>query len=307
MDLKEQAKQDYLAGMKIKDIAQKIGKSASTIRSWKSRYKWDGVSDKVAKVATKSDATKRNKNATQHKNVAVSQKADQVIDELADSDLTDKQKAFVIEYVRLFNATQAYINVYDVDYTTAKTAGPRMLENVGVKSAIEMLRKARLHDLGANRQDILSDLMKQSFSDIGSYLDFGQHDEYAKDANGNPVLDIDGNPVMKHMSWVQLKDRAMVDTSLIKKVSIGRDGVVLDLYDKQAAQARLLAELNKQQPDELSKAQVKRAKAEAILAEAKAARVDDDQSSEEVMLAKIMDALEVGAADDGEDSEEDSN
>lgn len=307
MDLKEQAKQDYLAGMKIKDIAQKIGKSASTIRSWKSRYKWDAVSDKVAKAATKSVATKRNKNATQHKNVAVSQKADQVIDELADSDLTDKQKAFVIEYVRLFNATQAYINVYDVDYKTAKTAGPRMLENVGVKSAIEMLRKARLHDLGANRQDILTDLMKQSFSDIGSYLDFGQHDEYARDANGKPVLDIDGNPVMKHMSWVQLKDGAMVDTSLIKKVSIGRDGVVLDLYDKQAAQARLLAELNKQQPDELSKAQVKRAKAEAILAEAKAARVDDDQSSEEVMLTKIMDALEVGAANDGEDSEEDSN
>lgn len=44
MDIKEQAKQNYLAGMKIKDIANKIGKSASTIRSWKSRYKWDGVS-----------------------------------------------------------------------------------------------------------------------------------------------------------------------------------------------------------------------------------------------------------------------
>ena len=298
MDLKEQAKQDYLAGMKIKDIAQKIGKSASTIRSWKSRYKWDDVSDKVAKTATKSVATKRNKNATQHKNVATSQKADQVIDELADSDLTDKQKAFVIEYVRLFNATQAYINIYDVDYATAKTNGPRMLENAGVKSAIEMLRKARLHDLGANRQDILTDLMKQSFSDIGSYLDFGEHDEFAQDAMGEPIIDTDGNRVIKHMSWVQLKDKSKVDTSLIKKVSIGRDGVVLDLYDKQAAQARLLAELNKQQPDELSKAQVKRAKAEAILAEAKAARVDDDQSSEEVMLAKIMDALQAGEQND---------
>lgn len=298
MDLKEQAKQAYLAGMKIKDIAQKIGKSASTIRSWKSRYKWDGVADRVAKTATKNVAKKRNKNATQHKNVATSQKADQVINELADSGLTDKQKAFVIEYVRLFNATQAYINVYGVDYTTAKTAGPRMLENVGVKSAIESLRKARLHDLGANRQDILTDLMKQSFSDIGSYLDFGEHDEFAQDAMGEPIIDTDGNRVIKHMSWVQLKDKSKVDTSLIKKVSIGRDGVVLDLYDKQAAQARLLAELNKQQPDALSDAQVRRAKAEAILAEAKAARVDDDQSSEEVMLAKIMDALQTGEQND---------
>jgi phage terminase small subunit len=298
MDLKEQAKQDYLAGMKIKDIAQKIGKSASTIRSWKSRYKWDDVSDRVAKAATK-----RNKNATQHKNVAMSQKADQVIDELADSDLTDKQKAFVIEYVRLFNATQAYINIYDVDYTTAKTNGPRMLENAGVKSAIEMLRKARLHDLGANRQDILTDLMKQSFSDIGDYLDFGKDDVQLEDEYGKDAVDKDGKPLISHRSWVQLKDKSKVDTSLIKKVSIGRDGVVLDLYDKQTAQARLLAELNKQQPDELSKAQVKRAKAEAILAEAKASRVDDDQSSEEVMLAKIMDALEVGNLNDKEETE----
>ena len=303
MDLKEQAKQDYLAGMKIKDIAQKIGKSASTIRSWKSRYKWDDVSDKVAKAATKSVATKRNKNATQHKNVAMSQKADQVINELADSDLTDKQKAFVTEYVRLFNATQAYINVYDVNYKTALAAGPRMLGNVRIQSLIQELREAKLHDLGANRQDILTDLMKQSFSDIGDYLDFGKDDIFSKDYKGDKKLDVDGNPIIKHSSWVQLKDKSKVDTSLIKKVSIGRDGVVLDLYDKQTAQARLLAELNKQQPDELSKAQVKRAKAEAILAEAKASRVDDDQSSEEVMLAKIMDALEVGNLNDKEETE----
>ncbi|QPI46238.1 terminase small subunit [Weissella paramesenteroides] len=303
MDLKEQAKQDYLAGMNIKDIAQKIGKSASTIRSWKSRYKWDDVSDSVAKAATKSFATKRNKNATQHKNVATSQEADQVIDELANSDLTDKQKAFVIEYVRLFNATQAYINVYGVDYTTAMVNGSRMLRNAKVQSLIQELREARLHDLGANRQDILNDLMKQSFSDIGNYLDFGKNDVQLKDEYGEDAVDKYGKPLISHRSWVQLKDKSKVDTSLIKKVSIGRDGVVLDLYDKQTAQARLLAELNKQQPDELSKAQVKRAKAEAILAEAKASRVDDDQSSEEVMLAKIMDALEVGNLNDKEETE----
>lgn len=149
-----------------------------------------------------------------------------MIDELANSDLTDKQKAFVIEYVRLFNATQAYINIYDVDYETAKANGPRLLANARVKSVVEQLRKARLHDLGANRQDILTDLMKQSFSDIGSYLDFGEHDEFAQDAMGEPIIDTDGNRVIKHMSWVQLKDKSKVDTSLIKKVSIGRDGVV---------------------------------------------------------------------------------
>jgi phage terminase small subunit len=235
---------------------------------------------------------------TKSKKGAPKNEVEQVIDELADSELTDKQKAFVIEYVRLFNATQAYINVYDVDYKTALAAGPRMLGNVRIQSLIQEMREARLHDLGANKEDILADLMKQAFSDIGDYLDFGKNNVSIKDDYGKDMLDKDGKPLISHRSWVQLKDKSKVDTSLIKKVSIGRDGVVLDLYDKQAAQARLLAELNKQQPDALSDAQVRRAKAEAILAEAKAARVDDDQSSEEVMLAKIMDALQAGEQND---------
>ncbi|GEP74128.1 small terminase subunit [Weissella thailandensis] len=41
-------------------------------------------------------------------------------------------------------------------------------------------------------------------------------------------------------------------------------------------------------------------KAEADIAEARAARFDKDQSSEEVILAKIMDALEVGNLNDEE-------
>lgn len=289
----ENAEQDYNAGMKYKDIADKYGVTINTVKSWKRRYEW--VRNKSA-PPQKSVHTKSKKGAPKNE-------VEQVIDELADSELTDKQKAFVIEYVRLFNATQAYINVYDVDYDTAKANGPRMLANARVKSLIQEMRQARLHDLGANKEDILADLMKQSFSDIGNYLDFGNYDVLAVDNEGNVKLDTDDNPVIYHESWVNLKDKSKVDTSLIKKVSIGRDGVVLDLYDKQAAQARLLAELNKQQPDELSKAQVKRAKAEAILAEAKAARVDDDQSSEEVMLAKIMDALEVGNLNDKKETE----
>lgn len=147
--------------------------------------------------------------------------------------------------MRLFNATQAYINVYDVDYATAMVNGSRMLRNAKVQSLIQELREARLHDLGANRQDILTDLMKQSFSDIGNYLEFGAYDVLAMDSEGNVKLDVDDNPVKYHETLLQLKDKPKVDTSLIKKVSIGRDDVVLDLYNKQAAQARLLAELNK--------------------------------------------------------------
>ena len=241
-----QAKQYYLSGMKIKEIAEKLGKSSATIRSWKSRYKWDD--DSVA-TPKKNVATKRNKNATQHENVATQNATEKAIDDLDSSELTDRQKAFVVEYVKSFNATQSYINVYGVDYNTAQVAGPRLLGNVRVSSEIERLRKARLHDVGVTRNDIVSELAKQAFANVGDYLEFGQHDEFAVDKKGKQLLDADGNPIMLHRSWVQLKDKSQVDTSLIKKVSIGRDGVVLDLYDKQSAQAKLLELLEAEEVD----------------------------------------------------------
>lgn len=270
----ENAEEDYNAGMKYKDIADKYDVALSTVKSWKQRYSW----------SRNKDAPPKKSMRTKSKSTHTKNEVEQVIDELADSELTDKQKAFVIEYVRLFNATQAYINVYDVDYDTAKANGPRMLANARVKSLIQEMRQARLHDLGANKEDILADLMKQSFSDIGDYLDFGRTDIYAKDYKGNKELDVDGNPIIKHSSWVQLKDKSKVDTSLIKNVSIGRDGVVLDLYDKQAAQKKLLEELNKLIPDDMQNAQVRKAKAEADMAESKAKLMNDDRGSLETKI-----------------------
>lgn len=265
----EYAEQDYNAGMKYKDIADKYGVTINTVKSWKRRYEW---------VRNKSAPPQRSVH-TKSKKGAPKNEVEQVIDELADSELTDKQKAFVIEYVRLFNATQAYINVYDVDYDTAMVNGSRMLRNAKVQSLVKDMRQARLHDLGANKEDILADLMKQSFSDIGNYLNFGAYDVLATDNEGNVKLDVEDNPVKHHQSWVQLKDKSQVDTSLIKKVSIGRDGVVLDLYDKQAAQKKLLEELNKLAPDDMQNAQVRKAKAEADMAEAKAKEYIEDSSA----------------------------
>ncbi len=65
---REQAKRDYVAGMKYKDLAQKYGVSINTIKSWKQRYKWNrkGMHTKE-KVCTqkksKQGAPPGNKNA----------------------------------------------------------------------------------------------------------------------------------------------------------------------------------------------------------------------------------------------------
>uniref|UniRef100_UPI003F52D4FA terminase small subunit n=1 Tax=Lactobacillus acidophilus TaxID=1579 RepID=UPI003F52D4FA len=119
----EEAEQDYLSGLKYKDIADKYGVSISTVKSWKSRYwKSDGSATKDEKVAQKVAK------------VATKKLTEKAIDELSDSELTDKQKAFVLDYLRISNATQAYINVYDVDYKTANVNASRLLVNASIQN-----------------------------------------------------------------------------------------------------------------------------------------------------------------------------
>lgn len=65
------AEQDYMSGMKYKDIAEKYGVTINTVKSWKVRYKWNkkGVHTKSEKVCTqkrKKGAQPGNKNAAGH-------------------------------------------------------------------------------------------------------------------------------------------------------------------------------------------------------------------------------------------------
>lgn len=119
MDAKEQAKQYYLEGMAIKDIADKLGKTAGTVRSWKSRGKWDSPpTDKEPKKSTKKDATQRNKKsatlqrntATQHENVATLDE-----DELDADGLTSKQAQFAYLVANGMSKSGAYREAYDVE------------------------------------------------------------------------------------------------------------------------------------------------------------------------------------------------
>lgn len=59
------AEHDYELGMKYKDIAEKYGVSLNTVRSWKTRYKWQkkgsqkDVHIKTKDVHKKSQVKKR--------------------------------------------------------------------------------------------------------------------------------------------------------------------------------------------------------------------------------------------------------
>ncbi|AFS40263.1 MULTISPECIES: terminase small subunit [Leuconostoc gelidum group] len=225
----EEAEQDYLSGLKYKDIADKYGVSISTVKSWKSRY-WN--SDKVA--------TKDKKVAQKVAKVAKPKPTEKAIDELSDSTLTDKQKAFVIDYLRISNATQAYINVYDVPYSTARVSGSRMLTNDNIKNEIKSLRKSKLQELGVDSFDLMEDMVIEARADIGDYIDFGKYDMLNVNGMGEVQLDTEDNPEIYRKSWVQFKDKEKVDTRPIKSIKMGKDGPLVELYDRNKARDKLI-------------------------------------------------------------------
>lgn len=228
----EEAQQDFEGGMSLVDIAKKYDVSVSTVRSWKSRHWGNGVAKKTQRVA---------------KNVAVQKPTETAIDELSDSELTDKQKAFVLEYLRISNATQAYINVYDVTYEIANKTGPRLLVNVGIQNEIERLRKAKLQELSVGVFDLMEDMVVEARADIGDYIDFGKYDMLHVDAEGDVKLDTEDNPEVFRKSWVQFKDKEKVDTRPIKSIKMGKDGPVVELYDRNKARDKLIDMLKGEQ------------------------------------------------------------
>lgn len=283
----KQAENDYLAGMKQKDIAAKYDVSLSAVKSWKSR-KWG-----KEKVATKNKKVAK-KVATNSQKVASKSNVEDAIDELDKYGLTDKQNVFVLRYLKSFNATQAYMDAYKVDYNTANANGPRMLVNASIQKAIKRIKKARFKDVAVDENDLIAQLAKQAFADIGDYVIIGSHDEYKTDENGN-VLDIEGNPVIHHKSFVQLVPSNQIDTTLIKKVTVGKDGPVVELFDKTRAQEKLLDLLRG-----IDDAKTRKAITDANMAEAKLEQITAKQDDIETGLTNVMDLLMKGDENDGD-------
>lgn len=232
MTKQEMAEKDYLAGMKYKDIAAKYDVSINTVKSWKKRNGWVRGAPKRKIVHPKTEKVASKKEIPAVKKL------------VEDKDLTDKQKMFCIYYLQRFNATWAYQKAYGVDYETARRAGSRMLTKVDIKKQLTELKKQQAKDLYLDANDILIKLAKQAFADYGDYLEFGSKDEPQFADNGDPLIDLKtGKQVTEKRSFVYLKNKEDVDTSLLKKVTIGRDGVIVELHDQQAALKLLLDRL----------------------------------------------------------------
>ena len=248
----EDARADYLAGMKYKDIAKKYGVALSTVKSWKTRNKWQ----RNNATKKKSMHTKVKSTRTKQEKVAPALPPP----ELPDSDeLNDKQKAFCLYYLQRYNATWAYQQAFGGSYQSANSLGPRLLVNVSIKNYLAELKKQQSQELYATANDILLRYLKQATSDVTDVLSFKteKHLIYYKihdkdgpyeDAGGKfryePKIDPEtGEQAYYYEHLITLKDSSKIDTSNIKSIRIDKGEHVVEMEDRQKAMQILLDRL----------------------------------------------------------------
>ena len=238
MSKMEEAKADYLAGMKYKDIAKKYGVALSTVKSWKTRNKWQ------RKNTTKKKSTRTKSKSTRTKQEKVAPSLPPP--ELPDSDgLNDKQKAFCLYYLQRYNATWAYQKAYGGSYDAARANSTRMIANDSIKKYLTKLKKQQSQELFATANDILLRYLHQATSNITDVLSFRTEKHLAfykvrdkngpyEDSNGRfryvPRIDPEtGEQAYYYENIVELKDSSNIDTSNIKNIRIDKGEPVVEM------------------------------------------------------------------------------
>lgn len=256
----EQAKAMYLKGMKLVEIASQLNASEGTVRSWKSRYKWDcNVANKKRNVAKR----KKEENIKNKKVIA-----DEVKQVLENTDLTDKQRLFCLYYIRCFNATKAYKKAYGCSYEVANSEGYKLLVNPCVKEEIKRLKQNRLNRELMDESDIFQKYMDIAFSDITDYVKFGQ-EEVPVMAMYGPVKVKDEktgeNKILtKRVNSVYFKESEEVDGTIISEIKQGKDGASIKLLDKMKALDWLAEHMDMATTEQRARIENIRAKTEQI-------------------------------------------
>lgn len=232
------AENDYMLGMKYKDIATKYGVTINTVKSWKQRYGWS---------REKKGVHTKEKVCTQKKRDAGVQAGlvdDGTKETLNNGNLTSEQQLFCIYYSRTFNAAQSYQKVYGCSYESALCAGSRLLGKVNIRAEVERLKEIKRQQIVAGADDIVELQMRIAFADMGEIVYFDQ--------NG-----------------ITMNDSNQVDTQLIRKVKEGREGISVEVEDRQKA-IDWLTKYFLMYPDDKYKAEYNRMKAESDNANAEA-------------------------------------
>lgn len=269
------AKELYLSGMKLVEIASQLNKPESTIRRWKSTQKWDSErSDEKASVLSER-SQKRS-----HQKEAPKQEppGEEIPEEVEESELTEKQRLFCVLYVKSFNATKAYQKAYGCSYETAAVNGSRMLRNAKVRDTIVLLKSNKLNRELLSEEDIFQKYMDIAFCDITDYVEFGRETVPVMGAFG-PIQVEDkktGEKVQltEEVNTVRFKESAVVDGTLISEVSNGRNGATIKLADRMKALNWLASHMDLATEEQRARLAIMRSKAAGGDTEAELEKLD---------------------------------
>lgn len=283
----EQAKEMYLQGRKLVEIASQLSLPEGTVRSWKNRYNWDC---NVAK--DQCNVAKGKKTEKHEEKEAAEREVDQVIE---NPELTDKQRLFCIYYIRSFNATKAYQKAYGCNYENAMQNGSRMLRNDKVKAEVLRLKQERLNREFLSESDIFQKYMDIAFADITDYLEFGT-EEVPVMAIYGPVKIKDPETgeektLTKVINKVLFKSSSDVDGTIISEVKQGKDGASIKLSDRMKALEWLSGHMNMGTEEQLARLEQLRAQADLTRARKQAITGENESNEAVEKLDQILKGL----------------
>lgn len=232
-----QAKDLFLRGMKLIDIAKQLELPEGTVRRWKSTYKWENErSEKANETSAETNVQKKRASIKNNRQKAVAEEVEQVLE---NPELTDKQRLFCLHYVRCFNATKAYQKAYGCSYDVANAEGYKFLVNPCIREEIQRLKQNRLNREMLSEADIFQKYMDIAFADITDFVTFGQQEVPVMGPFGPvKVTDPDTGEKMeatKIVNVVKFRESGEVDGTLISEVRQGKDGASIKLADRMKA------------------------------------------------------------------------
>ncbi len=233
------AKELFLQGRKLVEIADQLNLPEGTIRRWKSTHHWDSERSGTnnERSDTKSERSgRKTKRPQKEKASPIAQEIESVV---KNEELNDNQRLFCLYYVRCFNATKAYQKAYNCSYDTAASIGYRLLEKDGVKKEITRLKKNRLNRELLSEEDIFQKYLDIAFADITDYIEFGSEDVPVLSKYGPVQIkdEVTGEKrqLMKRENVVRFKNSKEVDGTILSEVKQGKDGASIKLSDRMKA------------------------------------------------------------------------
>lgn len=259
-DLRKEAFDLFMQGMKLVDISKQLNVPAGTVRRWKHSDNWEQPEAEKANAANVQ--SERSENVHKRRRVRTARREEP---KEKKAELTEKQRLFCLFYVRYFNATKAYQRAYGCAYSTAASQGYKLLKNTDIRREIETLKQNKINRQMLDAADIFQKYMDIAFSDITDFLTFGQKEVPVMGPFG-PIRIEDPDTgekveLTKVVNVVSFRESDEVDGSLISEVRQGKDGASIKLADRMKALDWLADHMDMGTAEQ--KARVKKLEAEA--------------------------------------------